>query len=418
MSGTLPPDTSTPYSPIRRVEAYNDPQACASEIFSAERSTLNTRGAGEYVSEVHSNGISVSSNLNKHDVGEKFQTCGSSVIKVGHLEKLPSDGMSSCETSLAAFMDNSQDIMPPSSNTRFIDFSKSHNLSIDKSLNHNTTREVEGLCSGLSSISTCHLEDTCSASDSDSQLFSDNSTNSSGRKQMLQDNQYSDEQSTWPALWEDMIVGDLQNIDYGQPRCCKGINNVSSGISSAGLPLNLEQASPQLWLQGKNCCQNPLGKPSHYLDEPLETAREQVEGNDNVKGVNNKVSPDMAESSIISNILSLEFDAWEDSLTKLLGKNDAQCTSLKSPTMRKVQDKNQSRFSFAREDEFLNEACNLEHSLGLTGNSPNKQFASGGFMGNKDTVIGKDRHVLQSISSVDDLVRSQSFVPSKLSGEC
>ncbi|XP_057449070.1 uncharacterized protein LOC130740465 isoform X3 [Lotus japonicus] len=65
---------------------------------------------------------------------------------------------------------------------------------------------------------------------------------------------------------------------------------------------------------------------------------------------------DKGESSIISNILSMDFDSWDDSLTspsnlaKLLGDNtDSQ--SLKRSSSWKVQTNDQSRFSFARQEE-------------------------------------------------------------------
>ncbi|KAL2332068.1 hypothetical protein Fmac_019649 [Flemingia macrophylla] len=65
------------------------------------------------------------------------------------------------------------------------------------------------------------------------------------------------------------------------------------------------------------------------------------------------------ESSIISNILSMEFNAWDDdsltspeSLAKLLGDNiDIQNGPLKKSSSWKVQTNNQSRFSFARQEE-------------------------------------------------------------------
>ncbi|CAL0304106.1 unnamed protein product [Lupinus luteus] len=67
---------------------------------------------------------------------------------------------------------------------------------------------------------------------------------------------------------------------------------------------------------------------------------------------------DKGESCIISNILSLDFDAWDDSLTsphhlaKLLGDNtDNQSGPLKKSSSWKVQSNNQSRFSFARQEE-------------------------------------------------------------------
>ncbi|KAJ6303747.1 hypothetical protein OIU77_017595 [Salix suchowensis] len=67
-----------------------------------------------------------------------------------------------------------------------------------------------------------------------------------------------------------------------------------------------------------------------------------------------KLDQDTDESSIISNILSMDSGVWEDSLTspqslvKFLADNDTQQSSLKMPCIRKPQESSQSRFSFAR----------------------------------------------------------------------
>lgn len=68
---------------------------------------------------------------------------------------------------------------------------------------------------------------------------------------------------------------------------------------------------------------------------------------------------DLGENSIISNILSMDFDPWDESLTsphslaKFLGESDKQVLSA-----RKTQNSNQSRFSFAREDEYTDQGSN------------------------------------------------------------
>ncbi|XP_042042250.1 uncharacterized protein LOC121787544 [Salvia splendens] len=64
----------------------------------------------------------------------------------------------------------------------------------------------------------------------------------------------------------------------------------------------------------------------------------------------------MGESRIISNILSMDFDPWDESLispqnlAKLLGENDKQQGSFGFPGSRKNNTSTQSRFSFAREE--------------------------------------------------------------------
>ncbi|XP_019457807.1 PREDICTED: uncharacterized protein LOC109358176 isoform X3 [Lupinus angustifolius] len=87
---------------------------------------------------------------------------------------------------------------------------------------------------------------------------------------------------------------------------------------------------------------------------------------------------DKGESTIISNILSMEFDGWADSLTspknlaKLLGDNtDNQNGSLKNSSTRKVLSNNQSRFSFARQEESNIHAFNVHPSYNSSQQFPN-----------------------------------------------
>lgn len=77
---------------------------------------------------------------------------------------------------------------------------------------------------------------------------------------------------------------------------------------------------------------------------------------------------DMGESSIISNILSMEFDPWDESLTspenlaKLLGETDKRQVSFGVPVHKKSQNSIQSRFSFAREGEHMNHVSDYGNS--------------------------------------------------------
>lgn len=83
---------------------------------------------------------------------------------------------------------------------------------------------------------------------------------------------------------------------------------------------------------------------------------------------------DRGESSIISNILSLDFDTWDESLTspqnlaKLLGDNDKQSGSHKiSSSWKAAQINSQSRFSFARQEESMNQAFDVQPSHNAIG---------------------------------------------------
>ncbi|KAG9129593.1 hypothetical protein Leryth_014437, partial [Lithospermum erythrorhizon] len=82
---------------------------------------------------------------------------------------------------------------------------------------------------------------------------------------------------------------------------------------------------------------------------------------------------DIGENSIISSILSLDFDPWDEplasrqNLTKMMEDNDHQQGSLVSSS-RRAYSNGQSRFSFAREEQ-VSQAPYVDPSLGHLGNT-------------------------------------------------
>ncbi|CAJ2656623.1 uncharacterized protein LOC123911316 isoform X3 [Trifolium pratense] len=394
VSGSLPQEISSSCSSNlanRKIEASNDSQALLPEAVCTERSILDTKKSGEdeNSSDVHSDSVIVPSELNKHHVGGNSQT---------------------------SFVGLDQDKAAPSVSTSVLEIAGLHDLNTNKAV---SSRDVHGICSELSSVSiNSHLEDSFFTRDSDRIPFTQNSINSSLGKHLHQDNGYCKDHSTTPAFWEDIIVDDSLNKDYDQQQFCKGKNNLASVLHSPCCPQNLTQSSHQLKQQNQICNQNHFGKPSESLTEPLGAGFEKlVESEDTGSNVDNKVSSDIGENHIISNILSLELDAWEDSLVKLLDESDEPYTSFKAPALRNIQDKNQSRFSFARHDGSLNGASDLQ-SFGIIGFDPKVNYASGGYNGNKDMFTGKQHpHAFPSSNSVlsDKFDGSPSLVPSKFS---
>jgi CCR4-NOT transcription complex subunit 4 len=142
----------------------------------------------------------------------------------------------------------------------------------------------------------------------------------------------------------------------------------------------------------------------------------------NVASIDYKLDLDTDESSIISNILSIDSGVWEDSLTspqsfvKLLADNDKQQSCRKIPCMRKAQESSQSRFSFARQDGFSNHLSNFEHSLE---NATNKSSSSNYIIENKDPWMDNYRGISSNISSVESngFLSKHPFT-SSFSGEC
>ncbi|KAI7729396.1 hypothetical protein M8C21_024333 [Ambrosia artemisiifolia] len=112
--------------------------------------------------------------------------------------------------------------------------------------------------------------------------------------------------------------------------------------------------------------------------------------NDTTSAVSNgdhKTTLDLGENSIISNILSMDFDPWDESLTspqnlvKLLSNGDKQGPQRVSNS-RKAHNCNQSRFSFAREDD----GC-IDQGLSFT---PNLSDFQNGFNLRHDFVCNTD----------------------------
>ncbi|KAF9664994.1 hypothetical protein SADUNF_Sadunf16G0076100 [Salix dunnii] len=117
-----------------------------------------------------------------------------------------------------------------------------------------------------------------------------------------------------------------------------------------------------------------------------------------------KLDQDTDESSIISNILSMDSGVWEDSLTspqslvKFLTDNDTQQSSLKMPCIRKPQESSQSRFSFARQADFSNHLSNFEYSLE---NATNTFPASNHIVENKEPWMDNYCSISSNITSVE-----------------
>lgn len=148
----------------------------------------------------------------------------------------------------------------------------------------------------------------------------------------------------------------------------------------------------------------------------------------NVTNVDNDAaSLDMGESSIISNILSMDFDAWDDPLTspqnlaKLFGETDKQHGSLKLSSSWKVQNSNQSRFSFARQEDSKNQEFNTDLPFNV-GRVPKNHSFSQDFVENRvpytDKLGNGNSFSFSDMEEYNNISGSQYVIPSsKLSGK-
>lgn len=106
---------------------------------------------------------------------------------------------------------------------------------------------------------------------------------------------------------------------------------------------------------------------------------------------------DKGESSIISNILSMDFDTWDDPISssqnfsKFLGESDRQSGAQKMSNSWKVPNNNQSRFSFARQEDSRNQAFDLQSSQNVIGRLSQNQAQNHsfhhGFSENRDLCL-------------------------------
>ncbi|OMO72621.1 hypothetical protein CCACVL1_17696 [Corchorus capsularis] len=208
-----------------------------------------------------------------------------------------------------------------------------------------------------------------------------------------------------PVQNKSMTSKDLLDFEDKQLRSLEDICNLPSASFSDSLQQNSSGLSYNSWQKGEIKHQNELLAHSRILpvhekvsfpmtyenlvssngfhndldgdvgDLDMSFDYSSMSGSANNKGINNAVSvenytPDVGEDRIISKILSMELDPWEDSLTspdslsKLLRETKEQRGSLKPPSLRKATDNNQSRFSFARQEGFSNQASDFNDSVG------------------------------------------------------
>ncbi|CAA7406280.1 unnamed protein product [Spirodela intermedia] len=142
-------------------------------------------------------------------------------------------------------------------------------------------------------------------------------------------------------------VCDLANEDFrtsdvelnGTPHQSRGDNTLSNGQA-----------------ERKFGCSEEVGKFVEYPDPVSIGENQKYFGRLHNLPVGKNVSVDTGESNIISNILSMDFDPWNDtsvstdSFAKFLCETDEQNSGLKMTNLWKGQSNNQSRFSFARQE--------------------------------------------------------------------
>ncbi|XP_050230402.1 uncharacterized protein LOC126679424 [Mercurialis annua] len=308
--------------------------------------------------------------------------------------------------------------------------------------------DFPGLCSSISSISTAsHPNDENSSSTIPENSFYNHNLPTTHSSH--QDVNIPIESSASPALRKSSIVEDLLRFDDQQLKCSGDTDNLPSTSCLFPSKQNLAHLSYRSWQQGEIndsstndahqstgpiICNDAALPPrsgmtvpsSGFFDNQLSSHSKvhrtcdyssilsdvYMEGCDNAKvSSDRKASMDIGENSIISSILSLDMDSWEDTLTspqslvKLLSETDKQHSKLKLPSIRKAQDSSQSRFSFARHDDFIDQGSNL-------GQWPAKVIGtSAPHHSNESKFLGTDNKY-RDISSNHSFVESNSLLSS------
>ncbi|KAJ0027789.1 hypothetical protein Pint_35564 [Pistacia integerrima] len=307
--------------------------------------------------------------------------------------------------------------------------------------NHHVIRDIQGLCSGLSSTGLQnHIKKEYSVPVVKSSSYSHASVSmleSQGSQEDI--SEQSSESTTSPA--SNGAPTDFLDFDDRQLKSLKGIHHQASMSSSPCSLQNLNQSSYSSWQSGDinshsnldahtgiapmkyDRVSSPLISNGFYnnkvssfvnLDATVDHSGvfsevglgNYLENYDSKPPLHNSVASDVGESSIISKILSIDSDSWEDSLTspsslvKLLSKNDQQYNSLKIPSLFKESEIRQSRFSFARQDDFSNHTSDLEQSVRDIRHSA-KCHASNDLMKGKDFCTDEYRNIFSSSSSME-----------------
>ncbi|OMO91433.1 hypothetical protein COLO4_18383 [Corchorus olitorius] len=168
------------------------------------------------------------------------------------------------------------------------------------------------------------------------------------------------------------------------------------------------KVSDSLRLHGPSVSSLPNGYPENYLssgigsDITAEGSRLlPIEGRGRQMGrffgnAESNAAKDTGESSIISNILSLDLDTWDEPLTspqnlaKLLGDNEKQQANyLKLSSSWKAPNNNQSRFSFARQEDSRYHPFDVESSFNVFGQMQRNRPSSQDFAESRDLYLNK-----------------------------
>ncbi|XP_040385188.1 uncharacterized protein LOC102708769 [Oryza brachyantha] len=171
------------------------------------------------------------------------------------------------------------------------------------------------------------------------------------------------------SLWNCKEISHTSTSDRTSAMMQPGL--LSSNDSSSTMFNGRQEALGNIYAPGK--------VPEHHI------LRNHQPGAVNVGGVDKAVIVNEDESSIISDILSLEFDPWDESYStannfaKMLSASEKNNALFDAPSWKTKTCSNESRFSFARQD---NQGSFLESSMRNYGSEQNFSLPSQNSNGN------------------------------------
>lgn len=247
--------------------------------------------------------------------------------------------------------------------------------------------KFEEVCSELSSMSTnnCLRNDHSKPefSISNSQLIKSPEDNSLGSQRYYPE-QYREPSSSAVAAEEDLHSFVEQRVNDSEVANPTNFNSSHSRHQSLQFPEAYEAVSYNLNLLNVDKKESGVSAISNgHLENLVNSTNDFILNEGKSKNRDSNTSLNIGESSIISDILSMDFDPWDDSITsprdysKLLGESDDKqqgSSSNVSSDSWKMQSSNQSRFSFARQDESVNQLNNAESFFNGIGQVP-KNFS-------------------------------------------
>ncbi|KAK4351496.1 hypothetical protein RND71_030809 [Anisodus tanguticus] len=302
--------------------------------------------------------------------------------------------------------------MIPTSSTNALDISVMSNGSgLTKDSNDTTNVKIQNVCSDMSSLSIGRHKDSQriyideyreplpSELTGESVISADEICISREKSDLRLDAQSKVMQVATPEMEDDLLTFNEQrhrdpeviiekvcspNLSLSlqspaqpsgySPQLTNGVGPVRANMQldrrtdSVSQPSHVESSTNGYLESVLNCVADLQTISRSYYPLPDEGKRMHMERfQDEAPSENYSTNVDSGESSIISNILSLDFDPCNESLTspqnlaKFLGETDDQKGSLRVSSSRKLTS-NQSRFSFAREEP-TNPLADFQSSL-------------------------------------------------------